>query len=94
MKNITECNEVDFEALKNLGDVTRRTTPAITTSTNKVNTYEVLYTKAIGGDGFILVRAHDMAESLVLAKICCFTGSHFRDSVVTDKKYISPKDQR
>lgn len=57
-------------------------------------TYEVAYTKKVGGNGTILVRAKDEAQALKNAKYLCFTGSNFRDAkIVSDDLYTKPRNQ-
>jgi len=58
-----------------------------------MNTYKVTYTKEIGGNGTILVRANDEAQALKNARFCCHTGRDFREAVVTDEQYIKPRKQ-
>lgn len=59
----------------------------------KTNTYKVTYTKAIGGEGTILVKANDEAQALKNAKNLCSTGEYFRDAKLTDKPYVKPRKQ-
>lgn len=57
-------------------------------------TYRVTYTKKVGGDGSIMVKANDEAQALVYAKQLCFTGSEFRDAVkIDDALYCKPRKQ-
>lgn len=58
-----------------------------------MNTYKVTYTKAIGGNGSIIVRANDEAQAIVNAKDLCHTGRDFRNAVITDEKYVKPRKQ-
>jgi len=55
-----------------------------------MKTYNVTYTKAIGTNGVIMVKARNEKEALSNAKNCCFTGSNFRDAVETTQQYIKP----
>ena len=56
-------------------------------------TFKVTYTRKIGGNGSILVRAENEKKAISTAKGLCATGSNFRDAVVTDEKYIKPRKQ-
>ncbi len=40
--------------------------------------YKVAYTKAIGGEGIITVKARNENEAVANAKDNCFTGTGFR----------------
>ena len=53
-------------------------------------TFKVTYTKRIGGEGTILVKAQDANQAIKNAKYQCATGSDFRNAVETDEKYIKP----
>lgn len=55
--------------------------------------FEVTYTKRIGGEGSILVKAQDEAQALKNAKYLCATGSDFRNPVESDKEYTKPRKQ-
>lgn len=55
--------------------------------------YKVTYTKHIGGNGIIIVRANNEMSALKNAKNACATGANFRDAVVTDEKYSKPRKQ-
>lgn len=57
------------------------------------STYSVTYTKKIGGEGSILVKADDEAQALANAKNLCATGSDFRNPVKTDEEYSKPRKQ-
>ena len=56
-------------------------------------TFKVTYTKRIGGEGTILVKAQDANQAIKNAKYQCATGSDFRNPVETDEKYIKPRKQ-
>jgi hypothetical protein len=56
-------------------------------------TFEVTYTKKIGGNGTILVKALNSENALEIAKDLCFTGSDFRNAILTDKEYVKPRKQ-
>jgi hypothetical protein len=61
---------------------------------NTRNTFEVTYTKRVGGNGTIIVRAENEERALKNAKHLCFTGSIFRDAkVVSDDQYTKPRKQ-
>lgn len=61
---------------------------------NKSNTFEVTYTKKVGGNGTIIVRAENKAQALRNAKYLCFTGSDFRGAkLVSDNQYTKPSKQ-
>lgn len=58
------------------------------------NTFEVTYTKRVGGNGTIIVKAENEAQALKNAKYLCFTGSDFRDAkLVSDDQYTKPRKQ-
>lgn len=58
------------------------------------NTYQVSYTKKVGGNGTIIVKAQDEAQALVNAKHLCFTGKDFRDATIVDNtNYTKPINQ-
>lgn len=59
----------------------------------KSNTFKVTYTKAIGGEGIILVKAQDENQALKNAKHLCVTGSDFRNPQLTDESYTKPRKQ-
>ena len=96
MKKLTHCLDLNFKALRKvvtrLDIRLRRSNPTKIISPSP-DTYDVTYTKAIGGLGLIVVRANDSDQALRRAKLHCYIGSHFRDAVVTSKQYISPKFQ-
>lgn len=56
-------------------------------------TFQVTYTKRIGGEGSILVKALNTDQALKNAKELCATGSEFRNAQETDKKYSKPRKQ-
>lgn len=57
-------------------------------------TYEVKYTKAIGGEGKIIVKAENKNEAISNAKHLCATGSDFRNPVEVDRaNYTKPRKQ-
>jgi hypothetical protein len=56
-------------------------------------TYQVSYTKKVGGNGTIIVKAQDEAQALVNAKFLCATGSDFRSAILTDENYNKPRLQ-
>lgn len=58
-----------------------------------MKTFEVTYTKKIGGNETILVKAVNEGNALVNAKYLCATGSDFRDPIESDKEYLKPKKQ-
>jgi len=58
-----------------------------------MKTYQVTYTKRIGGENTILVKAQDCSQALKNAKNLCATGSDFRNAVETDEKYSKPRKQ-
>lgn len=57
------------------------------------NTYAVTYTKKTGGIGEIIVRARNEQDALRNAKFLCYTGSNFRNAIITDKEYTKPRKQ-
>jgi len=56
-------------------------------------TYNVEYTKRIGGTGTILVKATDKQNALRNARNLCATGSDFRNATTTDAEYSKPRKQ-
>ena len=50
----------------------------------KKTRFKVTYTKAVGGNGSILVIAENEQQAISRAKGLCATGSNFRDAVVTN----------
>lgn len=58
-----------------------------------MKTYKVTYTKRIGGNGTILVKAENEIQALKNAKNLCATGSEFRDAVITQEAYSKPRKQ-
>jgi len=56
-------------------------------------TYKVEYTKAIGGNGYILVKATSVENALSNAKHLCFTGKEFRNATPTTETYFKPRKQ-
>ena len=57
-------------------------------------TFEVTYTKRIGGNGTIIVKSTDEKGALNAAKHLCFTGSDFRDvKEVESTLYTKPRKQ-
>jgi len=58
-----------------------------------MKTYNVTYTKKIGGEGSILVKAQNEEQAISNAKNNCATGSDFRNPVETQEKYIKPRKQ-
>lgn len=58
-----------------------------------MKTYKVTYTKAIGSEGSILVKANDESQALRNAKNLCATGSDFRNPVETTEEYTKPRKQ-
>lgn len=58
-----------------------------------MKTFKVTYTKKIGREGAILVKANDGQQALKNAKFLCFTGSDFRNAIETDEEYSKPRKQ-
>lgn len=56
-------------------------------------TFKVTYSKKIGGNGTIIVKAANKSEALIMSKRLCATGSDFRDAVITDEVYTKPRKQ-
>ena len=56
-------------------------------------TFQVTYTKAIGGEGTILVKAQNENQAITNARNVCASGSDFRNALETDQAYIKPKKQ-
>lgn len=56
--------------------------------------FEVTYTKRIGGNGTIIVKAHNELAAISHAKYLCFTGANFRDAIeVSFDLYTKPVKQ-
>jgi hypothetical protein len=55
-----------------------------------MRTYKVTYTKKIGGENTIIVKAENENQALKNAKNVCFTGSDFRNAVETNELYVKP----
>ena len=61
---------------------------------SKAKVYEVTYTKKVGGNGTILVKADSKKRALKNADYLCFTGSDFRNAVEVDPSlYEKPRKQ-
>lgn len=58
-----------------------------------LNTYKVTYTKRVGGEGSILVKAENENKALANAKNNCATGSDFRNPIITEEEYTKPRKQ-
>lgn len=58
-----------------------------------MKTYNVTYTKRIGGEGLIIVKAENEHMAYANAKNNCATGSDFRNAIISDEKYIKPRKQ-
>ena len=58
-----------------------------------MKTFKVIYTKKIGGEGSILVKASDERDALNTARDLCATGTDFRDATETDEVYVKPRKQ-
>jgi hypothetical protein len=58
-----------------------------------MNTYKVTYTKKIGGEGSILVKAINETQAISNAKNLCATGSEFRNAELTQESYTKPRKQ-
>ena len=60
----------------------------------KSKTFRVTYTKYIGGNGTIIVKAKDEIQAITNAKYLCATGKNFRDpQQIDDNLYIKPRKQ-
>ena len=61
---------------------------------HQAKTFSVSYTKKVGGEGQIIVKAMDEPEALNNAAYLCFTGSDFRNPKEVDhSKYTKPRNQ-
>lgn len=58
-----------------------------------MKTYKVNYTKKIGGEGTILVKANNEVQALFHAKNVCATGKDFRNATETEEEYTKPRKQ-
>ena len=57
-------------------------------------TFRVAYTKYIGGNGTIIVKAKDEMQAIANAKYLCATGKDFREpQQVDDNLYKKPIKQ-
>ena len=56
----------------------------------KAKTFEVSYTKKVGGDSTIIVKAENEETALKNAAYLCHTGSNFRSPREVDNAYIKP----
>ena len=60
----------------------------------KAKTFEVSYTKKVGGDSTIIVKAENEETALKNAAYLCHTGSNFRSPREVDSaNYIKPRKQ-
>lgn len=50
----------------------------------KTNTYKVTYTKKVGGEGSVIIKANDTIQALNNAKQHVFTGRNFRDAIIAN----------
>lgn len=60
---------------------------------NQPKTFKVTYTKKIGGNNTILVKAANSTEAISNAKHLCFTGKDFREAIETNDVYSKPRTQ-
>lgn len=58
-----------------------------------MNNYQVNYTKSIGTQGTIIVRAENEQQAIRNAKNCCFTGKDFTNPTITTEIYKKPYKQ-
>lgn len=58
-----------------------------------MKTFKVIYTKAVGCDGSILIKADNPSQAIGRAKRLCATGEDFRDAIETEEKYVKPRKQ-
>lgn len=57
-------------------------------------TFRVTYTKYIGGNGTIIVKAKDEIHAIANAKYLCVTGKNFREPQQVDNNlYKKPRKQ-
>ena len=57
-------------------------------------TFRVIYTKYIGGNGTIIVKAKDEMQAINNAKYLCATGKDFREpQQIDDSLYTKPRKQ-
>lgn len=59
----------------------------------KAKTFEVTYTKRIGGTGTILVKAVNEIMALNNARFLCATGTNFRNAIESSKDYVKTRKQ-
>jgi hypothetical protein len=62
--------------------------------TTTTKAFKITYTKKIGGQGTIIVKALDAENAIKNAKYLCFTGSDFCNPIeVPIEKYTKPRNQ-
>lgn len=67
---------------------------AIINTTNKSKAFKVIYDKAIGGIGSIIVRSPNEYGAIKCASDLCFTGKNFRNAIeVPLETYTKPNKQ-
>ena len=60
----------------------------------EIKTFRVTYTKYIGGNGTIIVKAKDEIQAIANAKYLCATGKNFRElQQIEDSLYTKPRRQ-
>ena len=60
----------------------------------EIKTFRVTYTKYIGGNGTIIVKAKDEIQAIANAKYLCATGKNFREpQQIDDSLYTKPRRQ-
>lgn len=60
----------------------------------KTKIFKVTYTKRIGGENTIIVKAINETNAIANAANSCYTGSDFRNPIeINESKYTTPRQQ-
>lgn len=59
----------------------------------ETKTYKVTYTTRVGKENVVIVKALDEQNALDIAKRSVYTGSFFRNPVITNDNYVTPFKQ-
>lgn len=57
----------------------------------KAQKFDVTYTAANGAERHIVVKAENEAEALQHAKYQCYTGENFRNPIISNEIYSTPR---
>ncbi len=58
----------------------------------KAQTFDVTYTTRKGTEKHLLVKATSEKAALKQAAYLCYTGKDFRNAILTDQKYSTPRE--